>query len=98
MHLSQSKNIGNGGIEYGFPSLSRTPPAYQSRPFPAPSRFPAEAYFRLCHSVRCMHAVVRKVHGYCFKNSVFYKEKKVPNPLEASTEGLKSIFNAKTIF
>ena len=39
-----------------------------------------------------------KVHGYCFKNSVFYKEKKVPNHWEASTEGLKSIFNAKRIF
>ena len=50
------------------------------------------------HSVRCMHAVVWKVHGYCFKKSVFYKEKKVPNTLEASTEGLKYIFNAKTIF
>ena len=54
--------------------------------------------FSCIHSVRCMHAVVWKMHGYCFKNSVFYKEKKVPNPLEASTEGLKSILNAKTIF
>ena len=33
-----------------------------------------------------------------FKHSVFYKEKKVPNPLEASTEGLKSIFYAKNKF
>ena len=38
------------------------------------------------------------MHGYCFKKFVFYKEKKVPNPSEASTEGLKYIFNAKTIF
>jgi len=38
------------------------------------------------HNVRCMHAVVWKVHGYCFKNSVFYKEKKVPNPLETFTQ------------
>ena len=47
MHLTWNlyiKNIGNGGIGDGFPSLSRTPPAWQSRPFPAPSRFPAEDY------------------------------------------------------
>ena len=50
------------------------------------------------HSVRYMHAVVWEVHGYCFKKCVFYKEKKVPNPLEASTEGLKSIFYAKNNF
>ena len=45
---------------------------------------------RPMHYVRCMHAVVWEVHGYYFEISVFYKEKKVPNPLEASTEGLKS--------
>ena len=44
-----------------------------------------------------MYAVVWKVHGYCFKNSVFYKEKKVPRPLKASIEGLKSIFRANKI-
>ena len=41
-HLA--KNIGNGGIGDGFLPLSRTPPAWQSRPFPAPSRIPAEDY------------------------------------------------------
>ena len=28
----------------------------------------------------------------------YFIEKKGPNPLEASTEGLKSIFNTKNIF
>ena len=42
----ENKNIGNGGIGDGFPPLSRTPPACQSRPFSVPSRFPAEGYLK----------------------------------------------------
>ena len=41
---------------------------------------------------------VEKYMDTALKKCVFYKEKKVPNPLEASTEGLKSIFYAKNNF
>ena len=37
------------------------------------------------------------LEGYCPKSSVFYRSKKVPRPLEASIEGLKSIFRANKI-
>ena len=37
------------------------------------------------------------VYGACM-NSLFYKEKKVPNPLEASTEVLKNCFCIKNGF
>ena len=36
------KISGMGGTGDGFPPLSRTPPAWQSHPFPPPSRFLAE--------------------------------------------------------
>ena len=37
-----------------------------------------------------------KCMDIALKKCVFYKEKKVPNPLQGSTEGLKYILNAKT--
>ena len=50
------------------------------------------------HNVRCMHAVVWKVHGYCPKNSVFYKVRRSPTPWRPLLKCLKNCFCIKNRF
>ena len=50
------------------------------------------------HNVRCMHAVVWKVHEYCPKNSVFSKERRSTTPWRPLLKCLKNCFGIRNRF